>query len=342
MDPNIKARFQDAHLDEIVRRYGVDPGSLELLDGFESFIYQFRRGGEGYVLRIGHSARRSPAQIHAEVDWINYLAAGMGLENGIPAAPARAVHSREGRLVEAVADGHGEQFLATAFTHAPGQHYRRETLTEQLIENYGRMLGRIHALSRRYQPADPSWTRPQWDDPENIAVEQYLPPGSEPIAAHFNQTLARLGQLPRSPETYGMIHQDAHGGNFFVDDGGFITLFDFDDCCYGPYIYDIAMVLFYAAVNEDDPAAFTRWFMPTFLRGYQREFTLDPDLLLEIPHFLKLREIDLYALIHRSFDVENIDHPWTLRYLRGRKERLTAGVPFIDFDFAELRSTSSA
>ena len=44
-----------------------------------------------------------------------------------------------------------------------------------------------------------------------------------------------------------MIHQDAHLGNLFVDDNYTLTLFDFDDCVYGHFIYDIAMVLFYSA-----------------------------------------------------------------------------------------------
>ena len=45
-------------------------------DGFESFIYAFARNGKEYILRNGHSLRRSEALIRGEVDWINFLAAG--------------------------------------------------------------------------------------------------------------------------------------------------------------------------------------------------------------------------------------------------------------------------
>jgi len=103
--------------------------------------------------------------------------------------------------------------------------------------------------------------------------------------------------LPKDRAGYGLIHQDAHGGNFFIKDGA-ITLFDFDDCMYGWFIYDIAMVLFYAALGKEDMAAFTKTFMGDFLQGYAQENMLDPPWLPEIPHFLKLREIDLYAIIH--------------------------------------------
>ncbi len=56
-----------------------------------------------------------------------------------------------------------------------------------------------------------------------------------------------------------MIHQDAHTGNLFVDDDYTMTLFDFDDCVYGHFIYDIAMVLFYiAGWGGEDIPGFTR------------------------------------------------------------------------------------
>ena len=49
--------------------------------------------------------------------------------------------------------------------------------------------------------------------------------------------------------------------------------------------------------------------MLPFLTGYSRENPLETRRLNGIPYFLKLREIDLYAVIHRSFDVENLDDP---------------------------------
>ena len=99
---------------------------------------------------------------------------------------------------------------------------------------------------------------------------------------------------------------------------------------------DIAIVLFYAAMWEESAGGFTKEFMRYFLRGYSRENQLDPSWLKEIPYFLKLREIDLYALIHRSFDVENLDDPWCAGYMRGRKDFIEGNVPYIDFDFESL------
>ena len=78
--------------------------------------------------------------------------------------------------------------------------------------------------------------------------------------------------------------------------------------------------------------------MNHFLKGYLKENDLNPNWLKEIPHFLKLREIDLYAVIHRSFDVDNIENAWVAGFMQGRKERIHNDVPFIDYDFAKLIS----
>jgi Ser/Thr protein kinase RdoA (MazF antagonist) len=329
MEKAIKERFHPGILQEAMGRYGIGEGDIRLLDGFESFMYEFQGDGRDYILRLAHSRRRSEALIQGEVDWINYLAAG-------GAGVARAVLSRQGKLVEAVDDGRGGQFLATAFGKARGDHPRGAVWTPEFYERYGEALGVIHALTKRYEPADPAWRRPEWDDPLMMQVEAQLPPSEAVVVARYRELMAHLGALPRDPEGYGLIHQDFHGGNFYVDEEGRITAFDFDDCVYGWFIYDIAMVLFYAALFAEDGRAFTEAFMPRFLEGYRRQNALDPAWLAEMPHFLKLREIDLYAVIHRSFDLESTQDRFVAHYMPGRKERIEGEVPVIDYDFPSL------
>lgn len=329
MEQRIKERYDEAILHEAMRRYGIAEDQIHLLDGFESYMYEFERASAAYILRLGHSFRRSEALIQAEIEWINYLAEG-------GASVARAVLSEGGNLVEAIDDGQGECFLATASVKAPGRPPWEVGWTPALFETYGQLLGRMHALSKRYVPSNPAWQRPHWDDDIMLDVERHLPASDTLILERFRTLMSYLEALPRDHESYGLIHFDAHGGNLFVDDMGGITLFDFDDCNYSWFANDIAIVLFYMIVNMEDAPAFTQEFMSHFLRGYRRENRLDPAWLNEIPHFLKLREIDLYAIIHRSFDVDNLDDPWCVRYMRGRKARIEDDVPYVDFCFQSL------
>ena len=331
MEHRIKSRHNDDVLHEAMRRYGIAQDRIHLLDGFESFMYEFEREDGDYILRIGHSLRRNIPMIQGEVNWINYLAAG-----GVPAA--RAILSQNGKLVEPIDDGQGQQFLAMAFVNARGGHPKRAEWTPRFFETYGAMMGCMHALTKRYEP-DPSTWRPHWDDPENL-VGQFLPPSDAIAIEKYRALVEYLRALPKDIDSYGLIHQDAHTGNLFVDEAGNITLFDFDDCVYGWFIYDVAMALFYAApFDPPEAASFAREFMPHFLQGYRRENKLDDAWLQELPHFLKLREVELYAIIHRSFDVNNVDDPWAARFMEGRKQRIETDMPFIDLDFRSFGAT---
>ncbi len=166
-----------------------------------------------------------------------------------------------------------------------------------------------------------------------LEINQYLPEEDQQVKTVYAEQRDYLRDLPRDPAAYGLIHQDAHQGNFFVTESGKITLFDFDDCVYSWFINDIALVLFYAVMGQEDQAAFITQFLTGFLPGYMSEHHLDPVWFKEIPNFLKLREIDLYAVIHRSFDVKNLDDPWCVRYMDGRKERIEGKIPYLDYDF---------
>ncbi len=287
-------------------------------------MYAFARRDDDFILRISHSLRRTPQLIHGEVDFINALAAcGAGV--------ARAIPSARGNLVELIDDEQGGHFLATTFVKAPGRPPSASDWTPQFARTYGQAIGHMHAISTTYEPVNSAWRRPQWDDPIMQEIESLLPPSEVITVRHYRALRRHLDSLPRDRD-YFLIHQDAHGGNFFVDDAGRFTFFDFDDCAYGWAIYDIAMVLFYAVTGNPDPDGFAARFMPDFLRGYAREYSLDPAWIVELPHFLKLREIDLYAVIHRSFDLDNISNSWAARFMRGRKARIEQGVPYLSLD----------
>jgi len=352
MDGQIIAHYNDSILQEAMRRYGIRKDHIKPLDAFESFIYEFERGGAGYILRIGHSFRKSEALIQGEVDWINHLARG-----GV--SVAWAISSESGNLVEAIDDGQGGQFLVTAFVKAAGQKPWEAGWTSARFENYGRLLGNMHALAVDYQPV-PAWRRPEWDDATMQFMELYLPASEVRAHQKYQSVLEHIYTLPKDRASYGLIHQDAHQNNFFMDEDGVLTLFDFDDCVYSWFINDIAIVLFYISMDAEElgfptAAAFTQEFMTHFLRGYRQAYLLEDIWLKEIPAFLKLRELELYAVVFRDFDikdsehwslesfqripgfdVDNSGHRWIANFMRDRKRNIEQDLPFIDFDFERL------
>jgi Ser/Thr protein kinase RdoA (MazF antagonist) len=328
MEQRIRDRYSDAIVQEAMRRYGIEKDRIQSLDAFENFIHEFQRGNRSYILRVGHSLRRTEALIQGEVDWINYLAA-----RGV--SVAQAVLSENGKLVEAIDDGRGGQFLATAFVKAQGRPLWG-LWTPTLYAAFGQLLGSMHALAEHYQPAQPAWKRPEWDDPLMDYPERYLP-ASEGVARQKYQALcAHVRTLPTDSRCYGLIHFDAHGGNCLVDAAGRLTLFDFDDCTYSWYANDIAIALGYIAMDVPDAPALRQTFIH-FLRGYQTAYHLDPRWLREITVFLKMGEIFMYAVIHRDHDdVNTITDPELKQFMIDLKYKIEHDLPTINFDFESL------
>lgn len=328
MDQLIKDRYNDIILQEAMRRYGITNDQIHPLDAFESFIYEFERDSHAYILRISHSFRRSESLVLGEVDWINYLA-----EGGV--SVAKAIPSESGKLVEVIEDQWGGAFLVTAFLKARGQA-PWDLWTPKLYKSYGEMIGQIHTLSKSYQPNEAAWKRPDWNNDLFEFVERYLPESESIAKKKYRDICSHVNTLAKDCESYGLTHQDAHGNNLFVDERGQITLFDFDECAYNWFINDIAVVLFYIVQDAEDWRVFTEEFLSHFLRGYVQACTLDFTWLKEMPNLLKIREIELYAVMHRDFDVNNIDDEWCARFMHNRKSRIENDVPYIDFDFESL------
>lgn len=331
MEQRIKNRFNDNIFDEIIKRFGVQKNQIKSLDSFESYIYEFTSNSKDFILRISHSIRRNENLIHAEVDWINYLAdRGVGV--------SKAITSTNGKLVEAVDDLKGGQFLASAFIKAEGKSPWGLWTPEQ-YESYGEIIGKMHFHTKQYQPTQPGRKRPEWDDLIFDFVNSYLGEHEWLVKEKYKQVLNQVNQIPKNQQTYGLIHQDAHGGNLFIDDEGQITLFDFDDCCYSWFINDIAIVLFYIVMDAKNRNEFTKEFLRHFFKGYLKHCSLDPEILKEIPNFLKLREIELYAAILRDFGPDNIEDEWCDRYMKGRKDKINNEIPYIDLNFDALKTS---
>ena len=239
-------------------------------------------------------------------------------------------------------DGYSGKFLAPVFEHAPGIPAWEFGWDDALYRAMGITMGRMHRLTKAYRPTDPLAQRPQWDDPIILMDPNWLPEDDHLAREKYAEIVTWCRTLPQTGQDYGLIHFDMHAGNFFVDGTGSPQLFDFDDCHYNWFANDIAIVLFYMALNVEDQANFALNFMRQFIIGYSLENRFEPEWLDQLPAFMKMREIDLYGVIHRSFDVETMEDEWNLRYLASRKARIEQDVPFIDVDFSRLADSLPA
>ncbi|MCB1644286.1 MAG: phosphotransferase [Pseudomonadales bacterium] len=314
---------------QIFETLGKREADLTDLNGFESFVYLDNTAGQ--ILRITHHSHRSPAMLEAELQLLELLsAAGAGVSRGLPVC---------GEPLLTVGD-----FTVCCFEPAQGQLITQADWHPALFSAWGQAIGRMHRIVAA-QPASRMPARYSWREDQNTCCLDWLPADQPLVRARAASLLAKLDTLPAEAGDFGLIHCDAHAGNFHVrkpvaEIGALnaedyaLTFFDFDDACYHWFAFDIATI-FFSAVRQawiaDTDAAqreVAEEFVPAFLSGYRQLFPLSDFTVRQLPLFLQLREISLYAVL--NFHEDHGGGDFGARFMAGRRARIEAGIPVLD------------
>jgi Ser/Thr protein kinase RdoA (MazF antagonist) len=327
MERRVHQLFNTKILKESAHLYGTDANSAVLLSDMENFVFSCGGTNEPIIVRITHYSHRQKNALLGELDWMTYLSDG-----GIPLATP--LHSIRGNLVEEIGSGEA-QFAVTAFPKLPGQPILEAgECTPQIFQQWGRVMGRMHALTKNYYPSYPSYRRSSWFENDILFnVENYIP-GQAVIQRKLQSLMQNLQVLPQDSESYGLVHRDFTDVNFFVHDHR-IAVFDFDDSEYHWFIYDIAVVLFdslpFLPHLEMDEASFGGYFWQHYYRGYTQENTLDKVWLERLPHFMKLSQIYMYIWFHKKWDLESLTKGQQ-RVLSKYRRNIENDIPCLEFD----------
>lgn len=329
MNYEIRNRFHEGVLHAAAAAYDLTADQLKSVGGFESSVYEFSRDGRPYIMKITHTLRRSVDYIQGELEWLTYLA-----DRGVPAA--RSVPSRRGRNVEVLEEPDGSAFLVICYEKAAGHRAGEAEWSGPLFETLGELMGRMHALTQSYVPSASVFKRQEWYEEEQLRTAKYVPEDQQRVIEQAQALIERLRQLPRTRDVYGLVHADLHSGNFFIDDEGRITVFDFDDIEYNWFMNDIAIVLFYARfpkrrLHPEEPD-FIAYFLRHFMAGYNRHHKLDPVWFRHVPDFLMLRHILLYTIFFQSHERSEITpDQWAVQ--EKRRKIIENQEPIVQFDF---------
>lgn len=322
----------EKHRDDILEKaagfYGVAKNRLAKLGSFESLVFEFEKGGKGFILKLTHSIHRSKEQVMGEIEWVNHLK-----NHGVNVC--EVIPSNNGALIETI-EIEDSYFIVYVFEKAPGDHAQKGQWSDNLIAEWGRTLGRIHAATKIFTPSRESFRRIQWHEDDTLNAKKYIPPDQREVIDKIEAHKARLLELPMDNRSYGLIHSDLHNWNFYVHNGN-LHIFDTDDCHYNWLAYDIAIPLYYAlrtAEIGDDNIEYARYYFDLFMKGYRDKNQIEPVWITRIPDFMKLREMDLYIIIHKE-DAADIND-WCRRFMRGRREKIENDIPVIDLDFSEF------
>ena len=245
-------------------------------EGGRNLVWVCRlRGEKKYVLRISATGDRTEEDYLAETEFIRYLA-----RNGAPVADV--IPSVNGKTVECV-EQDGKKIYVTLFEYAKGTllsdngyRYREGAPLEEYFYNTGKALGAIHRLSRKYRPVHRRAAFSDKFTPEYI--DRLIPDSYADLKQVIYRRLAEYRTLPTDPENYGLIHFDFCDGNYHVDlETGGLTVFDFDNCIYCWYMFDLAHLWTHGVgwyQHEPDPKkrmACMDHYFGTVLEGYRSE-----------------------------------------------------------------------
>lgn len=307
---------------QISSLYGVDEENLiPISDGFQNLVYT----NHNVIFRITNTIRRSLIVLEAELAFIQVLA-----DKGIPVS--KPIHSIYGNLIENIDDHH----IVIAFEKAHGKSVdvtNNDVWNTDLFFQWGKILGRMHASANEIKVERPEWSA------ENPDVLNLLPKiNSEPIKERYVQLLMQLTKYEKNPDCFGLIHNDLHQGNFFVENGK-ITVFDFDDCAYNWFAYDLAVCYYHAywqtTAFTPENKDFSHVFWEYFLKGYKQEHVFKKELIQQIPIFLKIREIFLYALFLEKWDLNHLEE-WQEYTLADLRKNIKSSTPYSAIDFSTL------
>lgn len=321
-------------LKEVENRYGARIEEQNLLGSSANVIYAINLRGMPAILRISRYSEHKELHVAFELSWMSELA------KHVPNI-AGPIPSLRGNLYEVVS-ATGEQWIICVFHKAPGHLIDPENQAEwndALFSSLGELMGELHSHTKPYVENIGTDKRFDWEHsflywPENNA---WVDPDILPIWA---RTLAEMEALTISLEDYGIVHTDIHHLNFHVEDGD-ITLFDFDDCEYSWYAYDIASTLFFMAgtanyqETESGKRMLERVAVP-FLRGYRRHAALPVHWFDMFPLFLRYRRLAQYKYFSNLFHGRENPHD---EYLAWVKEEILNGSRYLAVDFPLLRQT---
>ena len=327
--------------------WNFDCREVEGHEGGRNRIFICSKGGEKkFVLRISATGDRRENDYLAEAEFVRYLAEnGASVADVIPSANGKLVEVIDGDCADSGATGVGSvaPVFLSLFEYAKGMllaenayRYREGAPLSEYFFNTGKALGKIHALSKKFEPVT-AHHRPDYFDKYNIEyINQLIPNKYSELKSAIAKRLEAFRALPTDTQSYGLVHFDFSDGNYHIDmDTGAITVFDFDNCLYCWYMFDLANLWLHNegwCRHEANPGKRFKLMQQCFdlqLQGYKTETEVPDELQEKLPLFIDMvlienivDEFECAAREGQELDYEDIEDA---------AECLINGIPYAGF-----------
>lgn len=260
------------------------------LRGSNARFFEFVSGNRGLILRITPEAHREPEAVRGELDWMLFL-------HGRGAPVCAPITSKAGVLTQVVKH-EGESCTACVFEKAGGSPVCPSgAWGEAVFSVWGRAMADLHLLAANYDPPGPR--RGRLEIVPLIGLAQELLDSGDPALLALESGGEQLAACLEDGQFFGLTHCDLSQGNIRYRNGR-LWIYDFDDCQYAPYIYDLAVVFYvtlFGMVGEPRFEDRASQFVRAFMRGYRERRPIGDVEIRQLPGWLNFHN----ALAYLSF-----------------------------------------
>lgn len=233
-------------------------------------------------MRLAPTDEKLEQNVLGELEFIQYLNA-----HNYPAL--KPIAAKNGEICLKLSTKWGE-YYASAFKKVCGVQIEHLELTDKVMYQYGKALGKLHTLSADFKPGILKWTYAEALEWIHATLQEYKAPGF--MMERLYALKKELALLSQNADTYGLVHYDFELNNVFYDEQTKkCSVIDFDDGMYHWFALDIDQV--FDSLAEELDGEDLKNAQQEFLRGYQEEHCYTEEMKQSRP--LMRRFIDLFA-----------------------------------------------
>ena len=290
--------------DAALEKFGFNQYRLTFLQHLVNTTFRLDCDQGRYLVRI-HRARTQTA-VASELAWLDALAH----ETTVPVQiPQRSFDGKF--LVVGKQVGVPESYPVTVLSWLDGQILPQDRRSPYHFYRLGQLVSKLHHHTQYWTPSF-QLDRPFYDSTSVLRTDsvfgedgvtyKQLPAEVQGDLHTLHEQLQEVEQcFGKNPERFGLIHSDLSFGNVLFTASEALPI-DFDDCGFGYYLYDLAVIL---AGPWERPGFQQR--SKALFQGYREICDLPDEHLTLIPTLMALRASSLgqwdrvRTLLHTSY-----------------------------------------
>lgn len=288
-------KYDEDTLDEMLSYYRISSNA----------IYPFCHNGQVCFLRLAPMDEKIEKNILGEIEFIEFLT-----QHNYPAL--KPITTLTGDMVVKL-DTKWGKYYACAFQKVAGVQIDATDMSKEIMYEYGKTLGKLHALSAEFKPNIKKWTHLEVLEWIGEVLVEYNAPAN--VFSELEEVKNELVGLLIKDNNYGLIHYDFELDNVFYDDQSkSCAVIDFDDGMYHWYALDIEQV--FDSLGEELHEPMLQNAKDEFMKGYNTAHEYTEEMETSRPLMRRFINLFSYARLIRCVAENFANEPNWLIELR--------------------------